>query len=60
MILAEEARTYSSVVDGYKPVVIICLLSVLAMVHIAQIILLTLEKDYCKSVQCQGTSNVIV
>ncbi len=60
MVLTEQARTYSSVVNSNKSVVFIGLLSVLAVIHIAQIVLFSLKENDCQSVKSQSTSDVVV
>ena len=60
MVLTKQARTYSSVVNSNKSVVFIGLLSVLAVIHIAQIVLFSLKENDCQSVKSQSTSDVVV
>ena len=60
MVLAKEARADACVVDGYKSVVLVGLLGMLAMVEVAQVELLTFEKDHCQSIKGQSAAYVIV
>jgi hypothetical protein len=45
MVFAQEPRADTSVIDCNEFVVVVCLLGMLAMVHVTQIELLALEKD---------------
>ena len=45
MVFTQESRADTSVIDCNKFVVIICLLGMLAVVHVTQIELLAFEKD---------------
>ena len=60
MVLAEKARADTCVIDGDKPVVLVGLLGVLAVVEVAEVELLTLEEDHCQSVKGQCTADIIV
>ena len=60
MILTKQARADSCVVNGNEFVVFVGLLGVLAVVHVAKIVLFAFEEDHSQSVKGQSTPYVII
>ena len=59
-ILSKESGADSCVVDRDKLVIIVSLLGMLAVVHVAQVVLLALEEDYGETIQGKSTSDIVI
>ena len=60
LVLTKKPGGNTRVVDSHKFVVVISHLSMLAMVHVTQIVLLALEEHYSQSIQSECTRNSVV
>ena len=60
MVLTEEPRADTSVINGHEFVVLVSLTRVLAMVHVAQVVLLSLKEYYSEAVESKGATYVII
>ena len=60
MVLAEKSRADACVINRYKLIIVIGLLRVLPVVHVTQVVLLSLEEDDSKAIQSQCTADVII
>ena len=60
MVLTEEPRADTSVINGHEFVVLVSLTRVLAMVHVAQVVLFSLKEDYSEAVESESATYVII
>ena len=60
MVLTQQPRADTRVVDCHELIVVVRLLCVLSVVHVAQVVLLALEEDHGEAVQRQSAAYIIV
>ena len=51
MVLSKQSRRDTSIIDGHELVIFLCLASMLAVIHVRQVVLLALEEHDGEAVQ---------